>query len=200
MSDMADYSVHDEPEFVRVYDEDDMVTIRRGDLRALLDLSTMSMDFGSGFLDEEQVEVLHAAAAVLGVDKITVTPSNFVCKYSGKHQMRWVPAGFVRKVGCWRCTLCAHEDTETPEPDDARAERMAQTMDVQWFDVMRNPLGTVTATVATTGDAWVFPLLPTMRAGELYEFVMGRPTMFAMPPRGSLRVVEGMTAVMVPMW
>lgn len=74
---MSDFSVHDQPDFARVYDEDDDVTVRRGDLRAILDVATQSMDFGSGFLDNEQVEVLRGIAVLLGLDPVVATPFNF---------------------------------------------------------------------------------------------------------------------------
>lgn len=76
-----DFSVHDQPDFARVYDEDDLISVRRGDIRALLDIATSSLDFGSGFLDNEQVEVLRKVAAIVGVDPTLVTPSNFVAQY-----------------------------------------------------------------------------------------------------------------------
>ena len=78
------WSVHDQPDFERVYTEDDQVTIRCGDLRALLDLAVGSMDFGSGFLDNEQAEVLRKAAVVLGLDPLTVTPRNLKCVYTNE--------------------------------------------------------------------------------------------------------------------
>ena len=78
---MNGYSVEGEDGFARVYEEDETVTIRKGDLRALLDVATGSMDFGSGFLDNEQVEVLRRLAPFLGIDPDVVTPPNFKCAY-----------------------------------------------------------------------------------------------------------------------
>lgn len=78
---MSDFSVHGQPDFAPVYDEDDLVTIRRGDLRALLDLATGSLDFGSGFWDNEQTEAARKCAVVCGLDPIKVTPRNFLTTY-----------------------------------------------------------------------------------------------------------------------
>lgn len=86
---MSDYSVENEDGYARTYDEDEEITIRKGDLRAVLDVGTMSMDFASGFLVEEQVEALRKAARLLGIDPMFVTPHNFVCKYTGQHE--WHP-------------------------------------------------------------------------------------------------------------
>ena len=79
------YSVHDEPDFARVYDEDEMMQVRRGDLRALLDLATGSMDFSSGFWNHEETEIARTAATVLGIDPDVVTPSGMKCQYRGHH-------------------------------------------------------------------------------------------------------------------
>src|SRR4051812_40075222 len=79
------YTVTSESDYERTYDEDEVIQIRKGDVRAVLDVATMSMDFRSGFLDNEQVEALRKAATILGIDPIVVTPSNFVCQYTGQH-------------------------------------------------------------------------------------------------------------------
>lgn len=82
------YTVTDEDGYARTYDEDEGVLIRVGDIRAVLDVATMSMNFASGFLEEEQVEALRKLAGQLGIDPLLATPHNFVCKYSGTHQWR----------------------------------------------------------------------------------------------------------------
>lgn len=115
----GEYTVADEEGFARTYDEDEIVTIRKGDLRAVMDVGTMSMDFASGFLDNEQVEALRKCAEILGIDPIVVTPSNFACQYNGKHQWRRYPrpanahalGEFVLRFGegagdPLECTLC----------------------------------------------------------------------------------------------
>ncbi len=61
--------------------------------RAVFDVAVRSMDFGSGFLDDEEVSLLRRAARLLGVDPMEATPSNFRCKYSGKHTGHCWPAG-----------------------------------------------------------------------------------------------------------
>lgn len=102
------YSVHNEDGFARVYDEDDIIQIRRGDLRALLDLATGSMDFGSGFWDNEQVEIARATAVKLDIDPNDVTTRNFICDYNGGHDF----TGATRSAhwgetytNCLRCSL-----------------------------------------------------------------------------------------------
>ncbi len=64
----------------------DAVQIDRTMLQIVFDVAVNSMDFGSGFLVDEDVDALRAAAAVLGVDPMLATPENFKCKFSGEHQ------------------------------------------------------------------------------------------------------------------
>lgn len=54
-------------------------------LRALFDVAVSSVDFGSGFLDDEEVACLRRAAEILGVDPMVATPDTFKCKYRGHH-------------------------------------------------------------------------------------------------------------------
>lgn len=111
-----EYTVRSESDFAPVYDEDDMVSIRRGDLRAVLDVATGSMDFGSGFLDNEQVEALRTVAVVLHIDPIEVTPSNFACLYQGHD---WAPydrpesqVGEAPRFYCRRCHQYRYDAAE----------------------------------------------------------------------------------------
>lgn len=103
------YSVRDEPDFEPTYDEDEIIQVRKGDLRAVLDVATMSMDFGSGFLDNEQVEALRKAADLLGIDLLVVTPHNFVCQYTGRHQWQ-----FNADPSSFSTDLVSGERTPTP--------------------------------------------------------------------------------------
>jgi hypothetical protein len=107
-------SVHDQEDFARVYDEDEVITIRKGDLRALLDIASTSLDFGSGFLNDEEVEILRAAAVVLGVDPMQVTPSNHHCKYA-PHVFMWTTYWKMDDYR-WRCQFCQYEDLDRPPP------------------------------------------------------------------------------------
>ncbi len=54
-------------------------------LRIVFDIAVNSMDFGSGFLDDEEVTVLREVAGILGVDPDVATPRTFKCRYSGSH-------------------------------------------------------------------------------------------------------------------
>jgi hypothetical protein len=54
-------------------------------IRHLLDLATESLDYGSGFMDNDDVETLRAAAVRVGVDPWTVTPDNHKPNYCPGH-------------------------------------------------------------------------------------------------------------------
>lgn len=109
------FVVTDQPDYERTYDEDEVVSIRKGDLRAIMDVGTMSMDFGSGFLDNEQVEALRKGAVILGIDPMTVTPSNFTCTYSTtSHDWRLSEYGGRKS---WRCSRCGEYTSDDPTVD-----------------------------------------------------------------------------------
>jgi hypothetical protein len=46
-------------------------------IQIMFDALCASLDFGSGFLDTEEVHALREVARILGVDPMTATPSNF---------------------------------------------------------------------------------------------------------------------------
>ncbi len=58
-----------------------MITVPRGNVQDLFDIVTSSMDFGSGFLDVEQIEMLRGVAVLLGVDPMTATPFDQAYRY-----------------------------------------------------------------------------------------------------------------------
>lgn len=59
----------------------DITEIATEDLRALFDVAVGSMNFTSGFLDTEEVEVLQRAAVAIGVDPMVATPKEFATQY-----------------------------------------------------------------------------------------------------------------------
>lgn len=77
------------------------VTISKYNLQLLFDSLVQSMDFGSGFLGDEEVEALRNTARLLGVDPNDATPRNFKHKY---------PHMFVLTSNTWsidRCGECS---------------------------------------------------------------------------------------------
>jgi hypothetical protein len=55
-------------------------------LRIVFDVAVRSADFGSGFLDDEEVTALREVAVILGADPADATPGKFLCKYRGHHK------------------------------------------------------------------------------------------------------------------
>ena len=78
------------------------MTIDRKMIQILFDCAVNSMDFGSGFLDDEEVEGLRAVAVLLDLDPKVGTPSNFLCKYEGRHE----PYGAGYSYGAGYCSRC----------------------------------------------------------------------------------------------
>jgi hypothetical protein len=90
-------------------------------IRHLLDLATESLDYGSGFMDNDDVETLRAAAVRVGVDPWTVTPDNHKPNYCPGHEWsEWQEAGFSYFI-TWskeyrRCAVCEKTEYSKPEP------------------------------------------------------------------------------------
>ena len=63
--------------------------ISRETEKAVFDVAVESLDFGSGFLDDEQVDHLRAYAVYLGVDPMEATPFNFRAKFCSGHEWEW---------------------------------------------------------------------------------------------------------------
>lgn len=59
----------------------EQITIPKETAQRLFDALVNSMDFGSGFLETDDVEALRGLAVALGVDPATGTPGPFKAKY-----------------------------------------------------------------------------------------------------------------------
>lgn len=62
------------------------VTVPVERLKQLLDISVRSLDWGSGFLDNDDVECLRCLAEHVGCDPMLVTPANFLGHYCTGHE------------------------------------------------------------------------------------------------------------------
>lgn len=76
--------------------------------QAVFDIAVGSMNFGSGFLDKEEVDDLRAFAELLGIDPMEATPYNHKYGYCPGHKWReyeevWnlIPNQIVS-----RCEIC----------------------------------------------------------------------------------------------
>lgn len=96
-------------------------------VQTLFDLVVGSMDFGSGYMVDEEVEAMREVAVLLGVDPMNGTPENFKCKYAGSHTWRpcWEPVRgpdgkyLATDPGqaptSWSCIRCCHVEVTRPE-------------------------------------------------------------------------------------
>ena len=81
----------------------DTFTLPADDLRAVFDIAVGSMDFGSGFLDDAEVETLRRVAGVIGVDPMEATPSMFASKYPHAFHA-YTRRGGEKSPNCSRCS------------------------------------------------------------------------------------------------
>jgi hypothetical protein len=93
-------------------------------VQILFDTAVGSMDFGSGFLDDEEVYALRQTAELLGVDPMVATPTNYRKRmphpYEARNSSTWVAP--VNQPRGWRCKWCdsyADEDVHTEAATDA---------------------------------------------------------------------------------
>lgn len=75
---------------------DEQITIPKHSAQVLFDALCSSMDFGSGFLDTEEVEALRALAVALGVDPSEATPSEFESSYA--HAFEPMPEEIITRA------------------------------------------------------------------------------------------------------
>lgn len=75
---------------------DEQVTIPKLTAQIVFDALVQSMDFGSGFLDTEEVEALRGLAVALGVDPAEATPAEFMATY--QHAFKAMPDEMIRRV------------------------------------------------------------------------------------------------------
>jgi hypothetical protein len=81
-------------------------TLPTEDLKALFDIATNSLNFGSGFLDKDEIDLLRRVAEVLGVDPMQGTPSNDAKHYP--HAFK--PHDRAVFICGWDCGLPAESD------------------------------------------------------------------------------------------
>jgi hypothetical protein len=91
------------------------IAIPAESLRALFDIAVGSLDFGSGFLDSQEVEHLRAVAVLLGIDPIEATPPEFKSQYP--HGVAWDGTG----CSVTRCAKGANDPIHQPPAVDPGA-------------------------------------------------------------------------------
>ncbi len=86
-----------------------MIEVPTNDLKILFDALVTSMDFGSGFLDTEEVEALRNVAVLLGVDPTDATPTEFAAQH---------PHGVRQRTSSWPPSddLCGHCHRAVDDP------------------------------------------------------------------------------------
>lgn len=112
----------------------DTLKVRAVDLRAILDALVTSMDFGSGFLDEDEVRSMRRVAELLEVDPNAVTPANWVCQQRFRGHHRWKGD----ELYCLDCGECRPltEAEQAAATDKARRRAVVEASAVLIIDGM----------------------------------------------------------------
>lgn len=92
----------------------DTTTIPTEHLRAVFDIAVHSLDFGSGFLDTDEVNHLRAVAESLGVDPLEGTPREFKSTYPHPFCGEWSEDDECMVSG-GRCSKPAGDPIHVPE-------------------------------------------------------------------------------------
>jgi hypothetical protein len=95
---------------------DPAITVPTGDLRTLFDIATGSLNFGSGFLDSDEVDALRRVAVLIGVDPMAGTPTEFAVRIAHAY----TPEPDDRSGWGW-CRWCRRDNDEHPAADEVRA-------------------------------------------------------------------------------
>jgi hypothetical protein len=84
--------------------------------RTVFDIAVGSLDFGSGFLDNDGVHALRAFARAIGVDEAKATPENFTCVFYPPHEWSdWRPVpGSTNGSEGRLCQKCQHYESRRP--------------------------------------------------------------------------------------
>lgn len=92
------------------------IAVPKALLQMVFDTAVGSMDFGSGFLGDDEVYALRDVAVLLGVDPMDATPSNYAKRMPHAINNNGVRDFAGRTVDrCRRCSLpAAHEIHNEP--------------------------------------------------------------------------------------
>lgn len=93
-----------------------VVQVPTEDLKALFDIAVGSLNFSSGFLDSEEVEVLRRTAVLIGVDPMVGTPKEFALRMP--HPFASEDPGTLERYPNLRdcCRYCDRREREAPHP------------------------------------------------------------------------------------
>jgi hypothetical protein len=92
------------------------VRIELEDLKALFDVAVNSMDFGSGFLDTDEVNMLRRVAVVIGVDPMAGTPPEFSKRIPHNFTPYEEPRNEWRETACRWCGQRREAGGHSEEP------------------------------------------------------------------------------------
>jgi len=86
-------------------DETGMILMPRGNVQDMFDIVVGSLDFGSGFLDQEQIEMLRSVAEQLGVNPMVATPY----EHAKSYPHRFEPYSIWATANPLVCRFCSSD-------------------------------------------------------------------------------------------
>lgn len=93
-----------------------VIQVPTEDLKALFDIAVGSMDYGSGFLDTEEVEVLRRVAVAIGVDPMEATPDGM---FAGQYPHAYAESVNRRPNAEPICARCGLAPDGPPHPKES---------------------------------------------------------------------------------
>lgn len=105
---------------------EEVIILKRDHLNAIFDLAINSMDFGSGFWDNEDVEAVRGIAMVLGLNPMLATPHNFKRSYrhawKGRNTSNYGSHHLARNPNLVTDCIVCGEDRDHPVHNQERTE------------------------------------------------------------------------------
>lgn len=91
--------------------------VKRAHVEAVFDIAISSLDWGSGFLDNEEVDHLRALAVALDRNPADATPPEHRARYCTGHQ--WYDHSSQGQTGThrrWTCSVCLKDSWGVEPP------------------------------------------------------------------------------------
>ncbi len=98
---------------------DPTVAVPTEDLRTMFDIAVGSLNFVSGFLDSDEVDVLRRVAVQIGVDPMAGTPKEFALRTAHPHTPEYPSWSTGPCKWCGR-DLDPEDPDRHPAPDEVR--------------------------------------------------------------------------------
>lgn len=114
-------------------DDEELMPLKRGTIKTMFDIICCSLDWGSGFLDTDEVNMLRDVAVLLDVDPMEATPPSMCKSFQHDHKPKIhqpLGGGFTdedkredrerwNRLYAGKCDWCNKLAGEPPHPPEA---------------------------------------------------------------------------------